>query len=241
MTSLLNRLNWALVGAVGSSVVAIALAVAALAGIYSSPSASTAGFGPVEDSVDLGKVSQDEVDAKFTMVNGLDRQVTITRIVASCSCTEAQASTMEVGPGENTDVRFTWNTKGRRGRSAIGIVVHFLVSGETRIRNTSVVVSADVEPRYDVEPQQIVFGSGHPGVVRLGVTHRQQGADLMVTSFVSNHPAVAVSRVADSRLDVTFDPTRWDPEAGVEPYVTIKVDVPSEPMLKIPVRIDKPK
>lgn len=240
-TELTNRAHWSLVCAFGSSLVAISLTVVALAGIYSSPPVSTPGFGPVEGSVDLGKVFQGEVAAKFRMVNGLDRPITITRIDTTCSCTEAQASPEKVTTSGVTNVAFSWNTKGRRGRSAIRIVIHYLVAGETRIRDTSVVISADVEPHYGVEPQQIVFGSGHPDVVRVAATHRQRGSDVMIASFVSSHPAVAVTRAAGSVLDVTFNPARWDPDAGVTPYVTIEVDVPSEPFLKIPVKIERPK
>jgi len=193
---------------------------------------------PIEHPVELGTLPQGEVKKTFAMVNDFDQSIKITKIHTSCSCTVAEKQSIDVAAGETTEIPFTWNTSGERGHTAVEIVFHYLVSGEKRIRYQYVTLSGDIEPLYDVTPSRLRFQSNKSQVLKVRVSRRHSEGKLTITSYSSNHPSITVGRVADSELEVIFESSSWFPASGFDPYVSVVVDVPSEPLFKIPVHVE---
>lgn len=239
MLSVLNKNNLPLLGFIGSSVIAIVLAVIALQHALSQNASRSKAFCSVEQPVKLGTLPQGEITKTFKMLNEFDKPIKITKIHSSCSCTVAKTQVMDVAAGESTEISFTWTTTGKRGQSSVEINFHYLVSGEQVIRHQNVLLSGDIEPLYEITPSRLHFQPDKQQAVKVRVTHRKPDRKLLVTSFSSNHPSITLKLVDDSEFEVIFDPTLWVPTSGFDPYISVAVNVPSEPLFKIPIHVER--
>lgn len=68
-------------------------------------------------SYDFGNVVQDSVVKKtFTIINEGSDTLTINNIKVSCGCTAAVAGKKELGPLESTEIKVSFDSKGKIGR-----------------------------------------------------------------------------------------------------------------------------
>ncbi|NWF51150.1 MAG: DUF1573 domain-containing protein [Ignavibacteriaceae bacterium] len=69
-----------------------------------------------QSEYDFGDVKEGEsVSHVFVLTNSGGDLLKITGVQSSCGCTAANPEKKELGPGESTNIKVTFNTKGRRG------------------------------------------------------------------------------------------------------------------------------
>lgn len=66
---------------------------------------------------DFGNIVQDSIIARnFVITNGGSDVLKITKVSASCGCTAVMPAKNELMPGESTDIKVTFNSKGKSGK-----------------------------------------------------------------------------------------------------------------------------
>ena len=79
-----------------------------------------------EDSWDFGEIKQgDKVSHVFIVMNEGTGTLQITKVRSSCGCTAAVLSKRELENGEKSEIKATFNSKGRSGPFMKTIFVHF--------------------------------------------------------------------------------------------------------------------
>ena len=113
-----------------------------------------------EGSKDFGKMEQGEVLTHiFVFKNEGDETLKIRKITTSCGCTAALLSDKEVVPGEEGEIKITFNTRGFEGKNTKYIDVESNDPAQPRKRLT---VSAEIEvfprPRIFLDRYTIDLG-----------------------------------------------------------------------------------
>lgn len=68
-------------------------------------------------SYDYGTIFQDSVVTKsFILTNEGNESLKILEVKASCGCTAVVAGKQELNPGESTDIKVSFNSKGKSGK-----------------------------------------------------------------------------------------------------------------------------
>jgi len=75
------------------------------------------------------RLGQTEVERVFRMCNEGDKEVRVTKVSVSCSCTRVSASTNAVAPGAWGEVRAIFDLRGRSGEQSKTIAVETDVVG----------------------------------------------------------------------------------------------------------------
>jgi hypothetical protein len=113
-----------------------------------------------EESKDFGKMKQGKVLTHiFVFKNEGDEILKIKRVKTSCGCTAALLSKKEIAPGEEGEIKLTYNTRGFQGRNTKYIDVESNDPAQPRKRLS---VSAEIEvpprPRIFLNPYAIDLG-----------------------------------------------------------------------------------
>jgi len=113
-----------------------------------------------EESKDFGKMKQGKVLTHiFVFKNEGDEILKIKRVKTSCGCTAALLSKKEIAPGEEGEIKLTYNTRGFQGRNTKYIDVESNDPAQPRKRLS---VSAEIEvpprPRIFLDPYAIDLG-----------------------------------------------------------------------------------
>lgn len=82
----------------------------------------------------------EQISGKFIVENNKEEPLVITNIVTGCGCTTTSYDTKPIKPGEQTEVRFTFDSKGRQGLQIKTIDV---ISADFLM--TRVVIQADIK------------------------------------------------------------------------------------------------
>lgn len=106
-----------------------------------------AGKGPKikfhEVKIDFGKVKQGKVlTHAFKFVNEGDETLTIDRVRTSCGCTAVLVSKKEIPPGEEGELKVTFNTRGYAGKLSKYIYVD---TNDPTQKSKQITVSVDIE------------------------------------------------------------------------------------------------
>ena len=114
-----------------------------------------AGEGPKikfrEESKDFGKMEQGEVLTHiFVFKNEGDETLKIKKVTTSCGCTAVMLFKEEIAPGEEGEIKITFNTKGFEGKNTKYINVESNDPAQPRKRLT---VSAEIE----IPPRPRIF------------------------------------------------------------------------------------
>lgn len=68
------------------------------------------------DTIRLGRLNEGEVVAgMFVVVNDKQRPLVISNIVTGCGCTTTQYDSQPIMPGEEREIKYMFDTRGRRG------------------------------------------------------------------------------------------------------------------------------
>jgi len=114
-----------------------------------------AGKGPKiifrEESKDFGKMKQGKVLTHiFVFKNEGDETLVIKRVKTSCGCTAALLSKKEIAPGEEGEIKVTYNTQGFEGKNSKYIDVE---SNDAAQPGKRLTVSAEIE----IPPRPRIF------------------------------------------------------------------------------------
>jgi hypothetical protein len=101
-----------------------------------------------QPELDLGKVEQGPVTARFDLVNRSSNPVGILRVLTSCGCTEAKILAKELAPSEHIDLSCIWDTRGMHGKSETSLVVIYKDEESGGTESCKLVVRADVIPEF---------------------------------------------------------------------------------------------
>jgi len=225
-----------------SAVIAIASTVIAIFWLPSNSeleAQETRGLISVVEYPNLGKIEQRKLQASLLLRNELDRPVQIIKVRTTCRCTVAHAIKAPIEPREECELEFEWDTRGIRGSSTTGMIVHYRAEGDAMSQSKVFTISSDVQPRYDVDPAILSFGGDSPSKVKLELKDRTLGRQPVIKGFVSESPAVSVVRLSDWSVEVAFDHTRWKDSPGFRPNLKLSVDVESDPFFKIPIHVNR--
>jgi hypothetical protein len=100
-----------------------------------------------EESWDFGKMKQGKVLTHiFVFKNEGDETLKIERVKTSCGCTAALLSKKEIAPGEEGEIKLTYNTRGFEGKNTKYIDVESNDPAQPR-RRIAVSVEIEVPPR----------------------------------------------------------------------------------------------
>jgi hypothetical protein len=100
-----------------------------------------------EESWDFGKMKQGKVLTHiFVFKNEGDETLKIERVKTSCGCTAALLSKKEIAPGEEGEIKLTYNTRGFEGKNTKYIDVESNDPAQPRKR-IAVSVEIEVPPR----------------------------------------------------------------------------------------------
>ena len=95
------------------------------------------------DKMDFGKVKQGKVLTHvFKIINEGDETLTIDRVRTSCGCTAVLVSKKEIPPGEEGELKVTFNTRGYGGKLSKYIYVD---SNDPAQKSKQITLSVDIE------------------------------------------------------------------------------------------------
>ena len=148
---------------------------------------------------EFGEILQGEsLEHVFTFRNTGDGNLVISKVRSSCGCTAALLSADVVAPGQEGEVRATFNSGHFRGNVEKSI---YLTSNDPRQVSTTLRLRGRVLPLIDA-PSDVDLGSFAPGErreVRVSLTNRGK-EKVVLTSVESSSPAVRVARMAANLL-----------------------------------------
>lgn len=166
---------------------------------------------------DFGTVSEGEkIEHQFTLKNAGQGLLRIDRVQPACGCTAAAPEKNELGPGEETVVLASFDTKGFRGYKEKRVQIY---SNDPRKPYSIIEFRGNVKADVDVHPPRVYFGK-----VRKGEKSKK-----VLTIKVDPSTSVSVKEVIAR-----------SPEVGVEvegsgPTQRVKVSLSSD----IPVGVFK--
>jgi Protein of unknown function (DUF1573) len=190
---------------------------------------------------DLGLVRQMDVpEASFRLTNHTSSRIEIKRVVSSCRCTTPEVDSRKLGRGESSQLHAALKIGTARKGVRAHIDVLYVREDEEKLRRLSLMVSAKVEPHYEVVPEELRFGVGQPERQRV-VLQGNYLPDFSISDVASTHPAFQAAIVdADSgdarAIDVVFDRTKWLDDKTV-PSVVINTDSKFQGRHRVLVRV----
>jgi len=138
-----------------------------------------------EDSFNFGLIEEGEKpDHKFIVGNRGNKDLAIERVRTTCGCTSAILGSKTVAPGQTTEVKLTYDSKGRPGKFNRQAYIH---SNDPDEPAKKITISGDVVKRTP-EPAKISLeGSLDIGVIEAGNPNRTElkitnagGQDLII-------------------------------------------------------------
>jgi hypothetical protein len=110
-----------------------------------------------EPIFDFGTVKQGaEVEHIYKIKNTGDKDLIITKTVASCGCTASFATKDPIPPGKEGEVKAIFKTRGRRGRTSKRIVVS---SNDPDTPKLYLTIKGDIIQDVELKPARLSFGS----------------------------------------------------------------------------------
>gem|GEM_PF-6896681 len=189
----------------------------------------TVHFGTVGQGIEHGNAMLTNISAKSVSINAVTK---------GCDCSEVHIKQGEMLPGEQREISFQWDTRGRRGDNAIFITVHYTVEGDPAERFIPLIIEADIIPDYDIFPDKLEFVSDRQDMQQITLTYKE-GAPVMINDVVISHPAFSTGlsdNILTPNATVSFDPEKWTD--GIR-YIQARVVTTSEnqPIFLLPINI----
>lgn len=186
-------------------------------------------------TIDFGELQQgDTRPFVFTVSNLGSHRAESLACVPSCGCTLVDVPGAELRPGESVEISGIFNSKKARDQVAVHLTVTYFYQGElkegfltlkAKIRPEVYVEPATVSPRDIGTPTMLTIRSSRPFRIL-----RAESSDPMI--IVGNMKGNAITR-----HEVPIYIAREAQGKGVAGHVRIKTNVPTEPVIKVPVYI----
>jgi hypothetical protein len=189
------------------------------------------------ETVHFGTVSQGIEHGKAIVANVSTKPVEIKSVVKGCDCSEVLIKRGTLLPGEQREMSFQWDTRGRRGDNAISIAVIYTVEGDAPAeRFDTLIVEADIIPDFDIIPTKLEFMSDLQDAHMITLANTE-GNSATISDVLIQHPAFFVVVSPDMQsATISFDPERWTDETR---YVLAQIVTTSEnePIFRLPISI----
>jgi hypothetical protein len=206
-------------------------------------------------SVALGAITQGERRSfHFTIKNQSDSAITQIVVTSSCGCTVLEQSPSNLAPGESARLRGEYDSTGRRGPFKSDLLISFRANGHEQ-HHRFFHLTGDVKYFVQVRPKELHFsatGSRTNGASKLVtlISSKERPFDLLAVA--SSHPVLkaeildpqqllpANSSSFSRTIKVSFDASAWNSSSErSSPYLSVRTSVQSEPVLKIPVKVEE--
>jgi hypothetical protein len=198
----------------------------------------TIGLVPVQPEVDLGKVEQGSVTARFDLVNRSSSPVAILRVVTSCGCTEAKIVAKEIKPSEHIDLSCLWDTRGRRGKNATSLVVIYKDTESGHADSCRLIARADIVPEFAYDPDELVFNAGVPATKTVTFSAARNPDFTLKEAYCSQSAFAAELRQTTQEVVVRFDPAKWEDDPRfLHEEIVVETNSLKEPKCRIPMRV----
>jgi hypothetical protein len=190
---------------------------------------------------DFGEVNQGErVVHHFIFRNEGDSTLTIEKVASSCGCAAALATTDEVQPGEQGEIKVTFNSSGYVGKVSKWVYVH---SNDPNGEKVKLRITCTVVVDILVRPSAISFGKiqlGEPTSSKFTLLPMKlEKIEVKEVKVSSEHLTYRVSDYSDGGKDGYEIEVTLDSEMPVGDFTEIvKVHTNSEehPVLSVNVR-----
>jgi hypothetical protein len=190
------------------------------------------------ETVHFGTVSQGIEHGKAVVTNVSEKPVEIKAVSKGCDCSEVRIEQGELLPGDQREMAFQWDTRGRRGANAITISVHYTVQDEPKERLIPLIVKADIIPDYEIVPDKMEFASDKKDTQQITLTYKE-GTYATIRDVEIYHPALSTAVSDDFKspnATIAFDPEKWTDGTR---YVQARIITTSEnqPIFLLPISI----
>ena len=190
------------------------------------------------ETVHFGTVSWGIEHGKAVVTNVSEKPVDIKAVTKGCDCSEVLIEQGRLMPGQQREMAFQWDTRGRRGDNAISISVLYIVEGEPKERFIPLIIKADIIPDFEISPAKLEFVSDKQAAQQITLTYKD-GAYVTISDVVIHHPAFTAEVSDDIRspnATVSFDPEKWIDGTR---YLQARVVTTSEnqPIFPLPINI----
>jgi hypothetical protein len=190
---------------------------------------------------DFGEVNQGErVVHHFVFTNAGDSVLTIEKVASSCGCAAALATTKQVQPGEQGEIKVTFNSAGYVGKVSKWVYVH---SSDPEKEKVKLRISCTVVVDILVRPSGISFGKiplGEPVSSKFTLLPMKlESIELREIEVSSNHLTYRVSGYSDGGRDGYEVEVTLDSEMPIGEFSeTVEIHTNSEqhPVLSVNVR-----
>jgi len=204
------------------------------------PAMAAPQISAIEKSFDFGTLYQGEaVTHVYTFQNSGDAPLVIDKVRSSCGCTAAILSKKNLQPGEQGEVKATFNSSRFRGPITKKV---YLYSNDPRQKTYELELKALVKEVLVRTPHRISGGPIQPGekhTSTLELTNEWKDA-VAVTEIVSGLPALQAELDRDAlppgekaTLSISITPDKS--QRRINTYVILRTDNPLLPEIRIPV------
>jgi len=164
----------------------------------------------------FGKVDQgQDVSHAFKFRNTGDSELIIEKVQSSCGCTAALASSKNIGPGEEGEIRATFKTKGYQGRSTKAIRVQ---TNDPNVANITLRLTGEILTEVMVKPRSLNFGN-----LKRGTT---TGREIDVTFSSDEEIQIKKIESTSEHFKTAVEPYESEAGRGAKITVSAKADIP---------------
>jgi len=161
------------------------------------------------EAVHFGTVLWGIEYGKAVVTNASATSIEIKAVVKGCDCSEVLIKQGALIPGEQREMSFQWDTRGRRGANVISITVLYAVEDDPTERFVPLIIEANIIPDFDISPEKLVFVSDQEDAHQITLTCTE-GNFVTVRDVLIQHPAFSAVVSPDMQsATVSFDPERW--------------------------------
>ncbi len=193
----------------------------------------------------FGTLRQGTTDkAVFHLQNVGQKEIEISRVLSSCSCTVTEIPNKRIMPGGSTPLEVEFSTGIARGNKKSDILVSYYVDGEDQSYNLPLSIKAFVEPDVDFIPKQLVFTEGVTESKTVILKTKYIPKLEITETYCTQEAFNVIAKTFDSKdnscqVEVKYDSNRWTLKNG-EASLKIKTNSINEPIIRIPIIIVEP-
>ena len=191
-------------------------------------------FSP--EKILFGSVLQGIERGKAVVTNVSTKPVEITSISKGCDCAEVRIARGKLLPGEQREITFHWDTRGRRGDNAISIGVFYTMENDPKERIATLMIEAAVTPDFEVSSKKLVFFSNRQEAHQFTLTTARD-SPVEIKGVIIHHPAFSSKISSDGQsVVISFDPEKWTDDVR---FIVAQVPTTSEnePVFRLPISI----
>jgi hypothetical protein len=186
--------------------------------------------------IDFGSVPEGNASSRVaTIFNRGSRPISILDVVKSCGCTNTALSDTHLMPGRSVSIVVSLRPEPREKKVEGQVRVRYRVDGESEPLDTTISISAKVEPEFKIQPESLTFVS-HQRAQQEFVLVPVVDSNLRLVGVESDNPALTCRETASHTVIVAFDPGKWD-RSLVRAHVFVRTSNATHPLEVVPVRV----